>query len=125
MWMILFRALAAAFFACVLAASLLAASLLAATTSGAQTLFKEPTLGFTQPNLPRVVPPPGPPSVVHTAPALRPHPLDANQCRLAAGTCPLGRLQRSGSLCFCVGSGGAVLQGRSEVRPQGANPSAQ
>lgn len=78
-------------------------------------LFSSPGLGLTPAPVPRVVPPRKPSGV----PAL-----DANQCQLMAGTCPLGRLQRSGGRCFCASGDGTVRQGTTRTKPQDARPSA-
>ena len=98
---------------------------LAAGAADAQTLFRSPTLGFTRSTPPRTAPPLAPPGAIRSAPPLTPQPFDANQCQLLSGTCPLGRLQRSGSRCYCVSAPGTARQGGSQVKPQGANPSAQ
>ena len=75
-------------------------------------LFGTPNLGMPAPALPRATPPPksgGMPA------------LDADQCLLAAGSCPTGRLQRSGGRCYCV-SGGTARQGTTRTKPQNARP---
>ncbi len=74
-------------------------------------LFKQPSIGLDPPKIIQPVRP-------STVPAL-----GANQCQLAAGTCPLGRLQRSGTRCYCATTGGGALQGATRTRPQGARPS--
>ena len=78
--------------------------------AGASELFKQPSIGLDPPKIIRTVPP-------ATAPAL-----GANQCQLAAGTCPLGRLQRSGTRCYCASPGGGARQGTTRTRPQDARP---
>lgn len=84
--------------------------LVAAAASGAeaQDLFAPPTLGMTPP---RVIPP--------VTPMPKTPGFTANQCLLSAGSCPTGRLVRSGSLCFCSTKDGRTLQGLSRRRPQG------
>jgi len=81
--------------------------------AGADSLFSSPGLGMAPVQVPRVVPKTVSPGVP---------PLNANQCQLMAGTCPTGRLQRSGNLCFCVSGNGTVRQGTTRVKPQGARP---
>ena len=94
-------------------AALAAAAVLAvAPPAGAQTLFKQPSIGFT------------PPPVVRTTPQVGVPPLNANQCQLSAGTCPTGRLMRSGSRCYCASGNGTVRQGASRTRPQDVRPAA-
>jgi len=80
-----------------------------ATAAGGD-LFTSPGLGMTAPDLPRVVP---------RKPTTGVPPLNANQCQLAAGTCPLGRLVRSGNLCYCRSEGGGVRQGETQKRKWG------
>lgn len=84
--------------------------LAATAASPAGDLFKQPSIGMDPPRVIQSVPPSVMPS------------LDANQCQLAVGTCPLGRLQRSGGRCFCVSAGGAARQGTTRTRPQDARP---
>ncbi|WP_029077087.1 hypothetical protein [Kaistia adipata] len=86
---------------------------LATMPAGARDLFQQPGL-FTQPKMfdvpiPRIQTP-GAPKV--------PGPT-ANQCRVMAGTCPLGRLERVGTTCFCRSAKGGLRQGTTETRPQG------
>ncbi|MBZ9937083.1 hypothetical protein LB518_12330 [Mesorhizobium sp. BR1-1-16] len=80
------------------------------STASAGELFKQPSIGLDPPKIIKSVPPSVMPS------------LDANQCQLAAGTCPLGRLQRSGTRCYCV-SNGVARQGATRTKPQTARPS--
>lgn len=96
------------------ASTALALLLLTAAPAAGDGLFASPGLGMPAPSLPRTVPPPK---------TLGMPPLDANQCKLTAGSCPTGRLMRSGNLCYCVSSGGTVRQGTSRTRPQDARPS--
>jgi hypothetical protein len=70
-------------------------------------LFAPPSLGLTAPPRVEVRPPATP---------LTP-PYRADQCQLIAGTCPLGRLQRSGTLCYCL-SGDGIRQGTTRRKPQ-------
>jgi len=93
------------------AAALTMAASLLADPALADSLFKTPSIGLAPPNVVRTVPP-------ATVP-----PLDANQCLLMSGTCPLGRVQRAGGRCYCASPGGGVRAGTTRVRPQGANPS--
>ena len=81
-----------------------------APMAGAGELFKQPSIGLDPPKIIKSVPPSVMPS------------LNANQCQLAAGTCPLGRLQRSGSRCYCASAGGGTRQGTTRTRPQDARP---
>ncbi|MBB3931307.1 hypothetical protein GGR25_002357 [Kaistia hirudinis] len=81
--------------------------------ASADSLFSNPGLGMAPVQVPRVVPKTVTPGVP---------PLNANQCLLMAGSCPTGRLQRSGNLCFCVSGNGTVRQGTTRVKPQGARP---
>ncbi|MCX5513484.1 hypothetical protein C3941_19995 [Kaistia algarum] len=95
--------------------SLIAIASLALPEAGAaRDIFSSPGLGLTPVPVPRVVPQRTPSGV----PAL-----DANQCQLMAGTCPLGRLQRSGGRCFCASGNGTVRQGTTRTKPQDARPS--
>jgi hypothetical protein len=86
---------------------------LAVMPAEARDLFQQPGL-FTQPKMFEVPMPriqtPGAPSV--------PGPT-ANQCRLVAGNCPTGRLERVGTTCFCRSGTGTLRQGTTETRPQG------
>ncbi len=89
---------------------------LALTTFGgavdvaAQGLFKQPSIGLDPPKIIQPVRPSTVPS------------LGADQCQLAAGTCPLGRLQRSGNRCYCASAGGGARQGTTRTKPQNARP---
>lgn len=86
---------------------------LAPAGAGADSLFANPGLGMAPVQVPRVVPK----TVTPGMPAL-----SANQCQLIAGTCPTGRLQRSGNLCFCASGNGTVRQGKTQTRKQDARP---
>ncbi|SHF69993.1 hypothetical protein SAMN02745157_2786 [Kaistia soli DSM 19436] len=80
-----------------------------APAASAGELFKQPSIGLDPPKIIKSVPPSVMPS------------LNANQCQLAAGTCPLGRLQRSGTRCYCV-SNGTARQGATRTKPQDIRP---
>ncbi|MCX5495057.1 hypothetical protein OSH11_10105 [Kaistia dalseonensis] len=86
---------------------------LTAGTASAQNLFTGSggaPLGLTPVTPPRVTPPPNAGTSPYTG----------NQCKLIAGTCPTGRLVRSGTLCFCATKDGGATQGTSRKRPQGS-----
>jgi hypothetical protein len=90
------------------AATLLA--MMALSPASAGDLFGSPGLGLTPLTLPRVVPRPSTAAPGYTA----------NQCQMMAGTCPTGRLMRSGTRCYCASADGTVRQGTSRKRPQGS-----
>ncbi|MCX5478148.1 hypothetical protein OSH08_03975 [Kaistia geumhonensis] len=102
----------------------MAALLASAPPAPAQTLFNQPSIGFTPPPVVRTTPPVTAPSVVRTVPPVTVPSLNANQCQLSAGSCPTGRLMRSGSRCYCASGDGTARQGASRPRPQDARPSA-
>lgn len=90
------------------------AGFLTVSGAAADSLFASPGLGMPTVNLPRMAPLPKTNAIPQ---------FDANQCQLAAGSCPTGRLRRSGNICFCAGSDGSVRQGTTRVKPQDARPS--